>query len=98
MPALCNVEGRLSPPGEAVVPVLDRGFLYGDSVYEVVRTYRGEPFELQRHLDRMERTAQRIALTLPSRERIAAELQRTLDASGNPESYARIIVSRGEGK
>src|SRR5256885_2275744 len=55
MPALCNVEGRLSPPEEAVVPVLDRGFLYGDSVYEVVRTYRGRPFELERHLDRPRR-------------------------------------------
>jgi branched-chain amino acid aminotransferase len=98
MPELCNVEGRLSPPGEAMVPVLDRGFLYGDSVYEVVRTYRGRPFELERHLDRMDRTAQRIALSLPARERIVQELQRTLEASGNPESYARIIVTRGEGK
>ncbi len=98
MPALCNVEGRLSPPEEAVVPVLDRGFLYGDSVYEVVRTYRGRPFELQRHLERMDRTAQRIALALPARERIVKELQRTLDAAGNPESYARIIVTRGVGK
>ena len=98
MPALSNVEGRLTPPEEAVVPLLDRGFLYGDSVYEVVRTYRGRLFELERHLDRMDRTAQRIALTLPPRERIVKELQRTLDASGNPESYARIIVTRGEGK
>jgi branched-chain amino acid aminotransferase len=98
MPALCNVEGRLSPPEEAMVPVLDRGFLYGDSVYEVVRTYRGRPFELQRHLERMDRTAQRIALALPARERIVKELQRTLDAAGNPESYARIIVTRGVGK
>ena len=81
-----------------MVPVLDRGFLYGDSVYEVVRTYRGRPFELQRHLERMDRTAQRIALALPARERIVKELQRTLDAAGNPESYARIIVTRGVGK
>src|SRR5438552_200391 len=98
MPALCNVEGRLSPPEEAVVPLLDRGFLYGDSVYEVVRTYRGKPFELARHLDRMDRTAQRIGLTLPPRERMVEELQRTLDASENPECYARIIVTRREGK
>jgi branched-chain amino acid aminotransferase len=98
MPALCNVEGRLVPPEQAVVPVLDRGFLYGDSVYEVLRTYRGRPFELDRHLDRMERTAQRIALSLPPRERIVAELQRTLEAAGNAESYARIILTRGEGK
>ena len=78
--------------------MLDRGFLYGDSVYEVVRTYGGRPFELQLHLERMDRTAERIALPLPPRENIVKELQRTLEASGNPESYARIIVSRGEGK
>ena len=98
MPVLCNVEGRLCPPEEAVVPVLDRGFLYGDSVYEVVRTYGGKPFELARHLDRMDRSAERIGLVLPPREKIESELQRTLVASKNPESYARIIVTRGDGE
>ena len=97
MPTLCNVEGRLVPPEEAFVPVLDRGFLYGDSVYEVVRTYGGRPFALDRHMQRMERTAERIGLTLPGREKILTELQRTLDGAGNAESYARIIVTRGEG-
>lgn len=80
------------------MPVLDRGFLYGDSVYEVVRTYAGRPFELERHLVRMEKTAQRIDLTLPPREAILRELQRTLDAAGNPESYARIVITRGTGE
>jgi branched-chain amino acid aminotransferase len=95
---LCNVEGKLLPPEQAMVPVLDRGFLYGDSVYEVVRTYGGRPFEMERHLVRMERTAQRIDLTLPPRETILGELQRTLDAAGNAESYARIVVTRGIGE
>ena len=93
MPVLCNVEGKLVPPEQALVPVLDRGFLYGDSVYEVVRTYAGRPFELDRHLARMERTSERIDLTLPPRETLLRELQRTLDAAGNPESYARIVVT-----
>ncbi len=98
MTVLCNVEGKLLPPEQAMVPVLDRGFLYGDSVYEVVRTYAGRPFEMERHLVRMERTAQRIDLTLPPRETILRELQRTLDAAGNAESYARIVVTRGIGE
>ena len=85
------------PPEQAVVPVLDRGFLYGDSVYEVVRTYGGRPFELARHFARMERTAERIGLSLPPREEIERELFRTLEAAGNAESYARIVVTRGEG-
>ncbi|HMC36078.1 MAG TPA: aminotransferase class IV [Myxococcales bacterium] len=95
MGVLCNVEGRLVPPEQALVPVLDRGFLYGDSVYEVVRTYAGRPFEMDRHLARMEKTAERIGLTLPRREVVLDELQRTLEAAGNAESYARIIVTRG---
>src|SRR4051812_19995308 len=98
VPVLCNVEGKLVPPEQALVPVLDRGFLYGDSVYEVVRTYAGRPFEMERHLVRMEKTAQRIDLTLPPRETILRELQRTLEAAGNPESYARIVVTRGVGE
>jgi len=98
MGTLVNVEGRLVPPGQAVVPVLDRGFLYGDSVYEVVRTYGGRVFELGRHLARMERSAERIGLTLPPRARIETELERTLQAAGNAESYARIVVTRGEGR
>ena len=98
MGTLVNVEGRLVPPEQAVVPVLDRGFLYGDSVYEVVRTYGGRVFELGRHLARMERSAERIGLTLPPRARIETELERTLQAAGNAESYARIVVTRGEGR
>ena len=98
MGVLCNVEGKLVPPDQAVVPVLDRGFLYGDSVYEVVRTYAGRPFELERHLARMEKTAERIGLTLPRREVVLTELQRTLDAAGNVESYARIVITRGIGE
>src|SRR5260370_7429260 len=58
VPALCNVEGRLVPPEQAVVPVLDRGFLYGDSVYEVVRTYGGRPLAMGRPLRRLGRTPQ----------------------------------------
>ena len=98
MPVLCNVEGKLLPPEQASVPVLDRGFLYGDSVYEVVRTYGGLPFELERHLQRMERSAGRIGLSLPPRAEIERELSRTLEAARNDESYARIIVTRGEGE
>src|SRR3954462_4364564 len=98
VPVLCNVDGKLLPPEQAQVPVLDRGFLYGDSVYEVVRTYGGRPFELERHLLRMERTAARIGLALPPREQLLKELNRTLEAAGNAESYARIVVPRGDGQ
>jgi branched-chain amino acid aminotransferase len=98
MPTLVSLDGRLLSPEQAAVPVFDRGFLYGDSVYEVVRTYGGAPFALGRHLERLRGSAARIGLKIPEAAQLEAELQRTLAAAGNAESYARIIVTRGEGK
>ncbi len=97
MSILVNLGGRLLPPEQALVPVLDRGFLYGDSVYEVLRTYAGVPFALSQHLDRLEGSASRIGLALPLRSLIETEIARTLSASGNADSYIRVMVTRGEG-
>ncbi len=99
MGRIVNMDGRLVPPEQAFISVFDRGFLYGDSVYEVLRTYRGEPFELDRHLDRLENSASLIGLSLPwPRARLSQEVRRTLGAAGNTESYVRLIVSRGAGE
>jgi branched-chain amino acid aminotransferase len=98
MPTLVNLDGRLSPPETALVPVLDRGFLYGDSVYEVLRTYAGIPWALDQHLKRLQGSAARIGLKLPDPASIATEIDRTLQAAANPESYVRVIVTRGEGR
>jgi branched-chain amino acid aminotransferase len=103
MDTIVSIDGHLVPPEEAVVSVFDRGFLYGDSVYEVIRTYRGEPFELGAHLERLEGSAHRIALTLPwPRARFAEVVEATLEASGHREaereSYLRLVVTRGSGE
>lgn len=89
--ALCDLEA-------AMIPVTDRGFLYGDSVYEVMRTAGGKPVDLDAHLDRLAYSAQAIALRLPERDAIVDAIARTLDAAGNPESYVRVIVTRGSGR
>jgi branched-chain amino acid aminotransferase len=82
MATLVNLDGALVPPAAAAVSIFDRGFLYGDSVYEVIRTYGGRPFELEAHLDRLEGSAARIGLAMRwGRARIAEELRRTLAAS-----------------
>ena len=98
MSTLVNLDGRLLPEEQALVPVLDRGFLYGDSVYEVLRTYGGAPFAVGPHLDRLARSAERLWLQLPARDLLEREVARTLAAAGNVESYVRIIVTRGEGR
>lgn len=99
MGRIVNIDGQLLPPEQAVVPVFDRGFLYGDSVYEVMRTYGGVPFEMDAHLARLARSAELIGLLLPrTPAQLAREIDRTVAAAGNPESYARIIVTRGAGE
>lgn len=94
---LSNV-GRPVEPAEARVSVFDRGFLYGDSIYETMRTAGGHPVELSRHLARLRRSGEGIFLLLPfSDEVIERAIDETHEASGNDESYVRIIVTRGEG-
>lgn len=93
-----NVNGRIGAPDAAAVSPLDRGFLYGDSVYETIRTYAGRPFLLKPHLARLRQSAERLGIRYeaapvdPERE-----IARTLDEAGNEESAIRIVVSRGVG-
>nr|MBX2811387.1 aminotransferase class IV [Myxococcales bacterium] len=93
-----RLNGRSRTKAEACVSVFDRGFLYGDSVYEVLRTYDGVPFECQRHLDRLEASALRIGMPLGvTKEHIRAEMVLAHQTSGNDDSYIRVVVTRGEG-
>lgn len=78
------------------MPVFDRGFLYGDSVYEVTRTYHGVPYALSEHLDRLEESARRLGMALPPRAEIDHATRETARAVGG-EAYLRIVVTRGSG-
>jgi branched-chain amino acid aminotransferase len=94
MGLLTNLNGVIAET--AAVSVLDRGFLYGDSVYEVVRTFQGKLFGLQEHLDRLRQSADYLYMSVPwSDDQIHAEIERTLQAASWVESYIRIVVSRG---
>jgi branched-chain amino acid aminotransferase len=103
MTAIINVNGRITSDREAVVSVLDHGFLYGEGVYEVVRTYRRRPFLFDRHLDRLRRSAAFLALTLPlSDAEFEARFRDTAAAffaqpDATAEVYVRILVTRGVG-
>jgi branched-chain amino acid aminotransferase len=88
----------IRPAAEARVPVLDHGFLFGDSVYEVVRTAHGRPFLLAEHLDRMRRSAAMIYFELPWTDaEIEARLEAVRAELGTDEAYFRIIATRGPG-
>lgn len=96
---LVVLDGRCCPPGEATVSVFDRGFLYGDSVFETLRTYGGVPFELDEHLRRLESSAGRVYIRVPvAREQLRAEVLAAIAAAGHPESYVRLMITRGEGQ
>lgn len=98
MAIVVMIDGRICPPGEQSISVFDRGFLYGDSVFETLRTYAGTPFELEEHLRRLSRSAGLVFIPLPvSLRELAQEVLQAVSAAGNPESYVRLMVTRGQG-
>jgi branched-chain amino acid aminotransferase group I len=85
-------------PVDAKISVFDRGFLYGDSVYETMRTAGGVPLELGRHLARLRRSGDGIGLSIPwSDIELDRTIARTHAAAGNSESYVRVVITRGAG-
>ncbi len=93
-----STAGRVVDPEEATVNVYDRGFLYGDSIYETLRTISGRPVELTRHLQRLSISAEGIAFELPFRfEEIGEAIRATHEATGNADSKIRVVVTRGAG-
>ena len=98
MPIRVFIDGGVRPPEEAKVSVFDRGFLYGDSVYETIGTAYGRLFAARDHLDRLERSAERIGLAVPPRAENERAIAETIEAAANPESRVRVILTRGVGK
>ena len=98
---MANVNGEITPLEDARISILDRGFLYGDSVYEVFRTYSGVPLFCHEHFERMENSARLIPMTISqSREEMLEEMRRTAAAANVPKGediYVRWHVTRGTG-
>jgi len=91
------IDGAVVDAGAARVPVFDRGFLYGDSVYEVLRTFAGTPHAFADHHRRLQGSAERIGMAVPGLAEVEAATLAAIAASGEPECYLRIIVTRGAG-
>lgn len=98
---MANVNGLITPMEDAKISVLDRGFLYGDSIYEVFRTYDGVPLFCHEHFDRLDNSARLIAMTISqSREEMLDEMRRTAAAAPVPpgqDVFIRWHVTRGTG-
>ncbi len=90
-----SIDGTLRDPAEAAVPVLDRGFLYGDSAFEVLRTYGGRAFAMDEHLSRLGDSCEKIGIPRLDASTLRVEIEAALRAAENTESYVRVIVTRG---
>jgi branched-chain amino acid aminotransferase len=106
MAATIYVNGRITGQDEAVIPVLDHGFLYGEGVYEVMRTYKRAPFLFERHMERLRRSAGMINLPVPFTDAdFLGRIQQTADAfyaaqgaaGTGMEMYIRVLLTRGVG-
>lgn len=96
MPIAIAIDGEPRTEHDATVSVLDRGFLFGDSVFEVMRTYGKVPFGRDEHLARLGRSCEKLGFALPcALEVIEREIAECVERSGEPECYLRVIVTRG---
>jgi len=103
MTAMVNVNGKITDQANAVVSVFDHGFLYGEGVYETLRTYSGQPFLFDRHMRRLRKSASMLSLSVPAaNEEIDRRFRETMKAVGlgtqGREAYLRILVTRGIGE
>ena len=99
MTATVNVNGRITNDRDAVISVFDHGFLYGEGIYETMRTYHRRAFLYDRHMRRLRRSAKMIELPLPFTDaELAAQIRDTQAiAQIDGEVYIRVLVTRGVG-
>lgn len=92
------INGEHYDKENAVVSVYDHGLLYGDGVFEGIRSYNGKVFRLGEHLDRLWDSAKAIWLQIPiSKEDMAQAIVKTLELNDIKDGYIRVIVTRGSG-
>jgi len=92
------IDGQFYPESEAKISVFDHGLLYGDGVFEGIRFYNGRVFELDRHLDRLYKSARVLLLTIPlTPSEMKTKVLETIRANELRDGYVRLIVTRGVG-
>ncbi len=92
------MNGELVAGEDAKVGVYDHGLLYGDGVFEGIRTYEGKVFRLEKHLERLYESAEAIRLVIPyTPDQLGEAIYKTMKANGQSEAYIRLVVTRGVG-
>ena len=92
------IDGEFYSKQDAKLSVFDHGLLYGDGVFEGIRTYNGRVFELDAHIERLYESAQIIALDIPlSRDELVEAMMETIRRNDAMDGYIRLVVTRGMG-
>ncbi len=92
------IGGKLYDKADAKISVYDHGLLYGDGVFEGIRSYSGRVFRLKEHVDRLYESAQSIHLKIPvSREEMGRAIVDTIAVNKLVDAYIRVMVTRGSG-
>ena len=93
-----HINGELVDKEDARISVFDHGLLYGDGVFEGMRSYAGKVFRLEEHLERLWQSAAAIQLKIPgNKQQMAAAVMETLVANDIQDGYIRLVVTRGVG-
>jgi D-alanine transaminase len=95
MQTLANLNGQIMPLAEVKISPLDRGFLFGDAVYEVLRVYQGRPWLEQEHFDRLARSLEEIRISGIDVGRLRRRMHETIRSGGFGESTVYLQVTRG---
>ncbi|MBF0297953.1 MAG: aminotransferase class IV [Oligoflexia bacterium] len=94
---IISINGTITNKENAKISVLDRGLLFGDSIYEVLMAYDSVVFLLREHLDRLWNSAEGLFMNIPiSKNELSHEIIKTIKAAGNKISYIRLMITRGE--
>lgn len=97
--AICYLNGKYLPLEQASVPVLDRGFIFGDGVYEVIPVYAGKPFRLFHHLERLNNSLKGIGLVNPlSDDEWEVVIQQVINRNGDGDQSVYLQLTRGVAK
>ena len=93
-----HINGKLYDKENAKISVYDHGLLYGDGVFEGIRSYGGKVFRIREHLDRLYSSAKAICLKIPvTPEEMSKAIYDTLAANDIRDGYIRLVVTRGAG-
>ncbi len=92
------INGEYFPKEDAKISVYDHGLLYGDGVFEGLRSYSGQVFRLHEHLVRLWESARAISLEIPmTMENLARDVQATVAKNNISDGYVRLVITRGSG-